>query len=78
MKKSDVEEMSTLFVRNLMKMSNDNYFNFQQRAKLQEAVTEAIINTHNQGIESAARITFSYTLNPDVVKKILALRINNE
>lgn len=78
MKKSDVEEMSSLFVRNLMKISNDNYFSFQQRAKIQNMITEVIINTHDQGIESAARITFNDTLNPDVVKKILALRMLND
>lgn len=78
MKKSDVEEMSNLFVRNLMKMSNESYLNFQQRAKIQNMITEVIISTHDQGIEGAARITFNDTLNPDVAKKILALRILND
>lgn len=78
MKKSDVEEISSSFIRSLMKMSDENYLNFQQRAKLQNIMVETIINTHNQGVESAARIVFSDTLNPDVVKKVLALRINND
>lgn len=78
MKKSDVEEISSSFIRSLMKMSDENYLNFQQRAKLQNIMVETIINTHNQGVESAARIVFNDTLNPDVVKKVLALRINND